>query len=454
MDGTWFRRNLRWLLLDLLMAVAFATVFLVSAAKWSGAQPVPHRPVDALGYGLLLGIAAVLLVRRWAPRPALVVEATLVGFFVGVGYPEGPYFLTMAIVGLTVGRTSGRRGAAWAAIGATSLLAAGTVASFDRGYEGSGWGLVAGLTAALLVGTAPVVVGSLIREHQSWRATAKDEAQARLIDAERLRMAREVHDVVGHSLSIISLQAGVALHVLDRRPEQAQLSLEAIRRTSIDALDELRATLALTRAGRTMPGPPPGGDPLAGAPPRIPSAAAPPVPDDRSAAPEPRSPLVVPGARPDERAPLTGLGRLPGLLAEVRLCGVLVEAEISGPVDRLPAQVDLAAYRIVQESLTNVLRHARGASVAIRLRVDDAAVAIDVTDRPADEPSSIVAFTHGNGLTGLRERAAELGGELAAGPGDAGGWRVRARLPLPRAAIAGRTGASEARGSAGGGGDR
>ncbi|WP_232303813.1 histidine kinase [Pseudofrankia sp. DC12] len=451
------------------MAAAFATVFLVSAAKWGGTQSAPHKAVDAVGYGLLIGIAAVLLVRRWAPRPALVVEAALVGIFVGVGYPGGPYFIVMAIVGLTVGRTSGRREAAWAAIGATSLIGAGHVASFDRGHAGGGWGLFAGLAEALLVGAAPVVVGSLIREHRSWRATAQDEAQARLIDAERLRMAREVHDVVGHSLSIISLQAGVALHVLDRRPEQAQLSLEAIRRTSIEALDELRATLALTRAGQSAAGPPAvsesnigaspagatkSGAPLAGAPRpavALPSNASP-ASTPSSAAPTTsagvvgqrtdgaglglRSPVAGPGARPAERAPLTGLGRLPGLLAEVRLCGVLVEADISGPLDRLPADVDLAAYRIVQESLTNVLRHARGDRVAVRLCAEAARVTIEITnvpERPLDDPVPVVPAAYGHGLTGLRERAAELGGELTAGPCGAGGWQVRALLPLPRA---------------------
>ncbi|MBL7494520.1 sensor histidine kinase [Frankia sp. AgB1.9] len=517
MDGPWFRRNLRYLLIDLLTAAAFTTVFLVSATKWGGTQPAPHQRVDAFAYGLLIGIAAVLLIRRWAPRPALVVEAALVGIFLGVGYPEGPYFVAMAIVGLTVGRTSGRREATWAAVCATCLVAAGNVASFDRGHAGGGWDLFAGFAASLLVGTAPVVVGALIQEHRSWRVTAEGEAQARLIDAERLRMAREVHDVVGHSLSIISLQAGVALHVLDRRPEQAQLSLEAIRRTSIEALDELRATLALTRAGQFAAVPPvsksntdvppagelaagasAGGEPVASAPVADEPAAGSASPDaaglasaggiadaataaskagwhlDRAVPPGPRPPAVAPGAPSAERAPLTGLGRLPGLLAEVRLCGVLVDAATSGPLDRLPADVDLAAYRIVQESLTNVLRHARGARVAIQVCAEDALVTIDVTNLPERPPADTapVGPTHsaspnhsasptpyGHGLTGLRERAVELGGELAAGPHGAGGWQVSARLPLRRGGAGGRTGTMSQAGNygrtaAGGGGSR
>jgi signal transduction histidine kinase len=462
-DRPWFRRNLRFAPIDLLVAGAFTTVFLVSADNWSGAQPAPHRAVDTFGYGLLIGIAAVLLVRRWAPRPALLLEAALVGVFVGVGYPEGPYFIAMAIVGHTVGRLSGRRDATWSAICATCLIAAGNVASFDRGFMGGGWALFAGLAAALLVGAAPIVAGALVREHRSWRATAQDEAQARLIDAERLRMAREVHDVVGHSLSIISLQAGVALHVLDRRPEQAQLSLEAIRRTSVEALDELRATLALTRAGsaasaalareavtrETLVETPTLETPTSQSLTSATSAVSPPTTGRPvgAVAPGPRAPVVptggAPGGAPVERAPLTGLGRLPGLLAEVRLCGVPVEADIGGPLDRLPADVDLAAYRIVQESLTNVLRHARGAQVTIRLRVDDGGVAVEVTDvleRPVGS-APVVPAAHGHGLTGLRERASELGGELTAGPCGSG-WRVHAHLPLPRAGRAGGLGQS------------
>jgi len=478
MDGTWFRRNLRYLLVDFHLSAAFIAVFLASADHWAGTPPSPHRAVDAPGYALLIGIAVVLLARRWAPRPTLALEGALVGAFLGLGYPEGPYFIALAVAGFTVGRGSPRRIAALAAVCMTCLLAAGEATSYGRGLAGGGWDLAAGLGAALLVGSGPVVVGSLAREHRAWRVTAEAEARQRLIDAERLRMAREVHDVVGHSLSIISLQAGVALHVLDRRPEQAQLSLEAIRRTSVEALDELRATLALTRAGQTaadhttvdqtaggrstLPERPGGSavpvqpSTAAGEPDRATAqgpatcserlsdpAAAPAAPGGPTSvtASAPRPPLEV-SAHPAERAPLTGLRRLPGLLAEVRLCGVPVEAETSGPLGELPADVDLAAFRIVQESLTNVLRHARGARVAVRLRVDAAAVTIEVADTPPRrrDPAPSASRSAVHGLIGLRERAEELGGWLDAGPCAEGGWRVRAWLPR-RAAPVVRSGA-------------
>ena len=454
MDGTWFRRNLRYLLVDFHLSAAFIAVFLASADHWTGTPPSPHRVVDAPGYALLIGVAVVLLARRWAPRPTLALEGALVGAFLGLGYPEGPYFIALAVAGFTVGRGSPRRIAALAAVCTTCLLAAGEATSYGRGLAGGGWDLAAGLGAALLVGSGPVVVGSLAREHRAWRVTAEAEARQRLIDAERLRMAREVHDVVGHSLSIISLQASVALHVLDRRPEQAQLSLEAIRRTSVEALDELRATLALTRAGQTAADQTTVDQTAGGRstpPERLGGPAVPVQPStaagepDRATAQGPATcsdRLSDPAAHPAERAPLTGLHRLPGLLAEVRLCGVPVEAETSGPLGELATDVDLAAFRIVQESLTNVLRHARGARVAVRLRVDTTSVTIEVADTPPRrrDPSPAAARSEGHGLIGLRERAEELGGWLTAGPCAEGGWRVRAWLPR-RAALVMRSGA-------------
>ena len=483
MDRTWLRRNLRFLVKDLLVTAAFATLFLLTASKWGETQVPSDRPVDAAGYALLIAIAAGLLVRRWLPLWALGAQSLLVGTFVAAGYPHGPYFVAVAITGLTVGRTSGRRVAARAAVGATLLIASGELTGFLRGYGGGGWDLSAGLAVAPLAGLLPVVGGALLGEHRAWRAKAEEETTRRLIDDERLRMAREVHDVVGHSLSIISLQAGVALHVLDRRPEQAQISLEAVRRTAIEALDELRATLALTRAGQSTsrPGPaePPQAEQLSAlspSSPLSPSPSSPPPPPPTQAASTLQASAALPpttrtgmgpadrtgdgsadrapdqtGDRTADRAPLTGLGRLPSLLAEVRLCGIPVEAVTSGPVDTLPADVDLAAYRIVQESLTNVLRHAAASQVTIEVAVGDGTVSIDVADAP-DLPAVLPEIPPGHGLTGLRERAEELGGRLTAGPCAGGGWRVSAQLPIARAQPVGGSGRSDGPGGRGAGG--
>ncbi|WP_051466134.1 sensor histidine kinase [Pseudofrankia saprophytica] len=449
MDGTWLRRNLRFLLRDLLVTAAFTMLFFLTAPRWSETQVPAHQAIDAAGYALLAAIAAGMLVRRWLPLYVLGAQSLLVGALLAAGYPHGPYFLAVAITGLTVGRTSQRRVAAAGAICATILIATGELTSFLRGYTGGGWDLSVGLGVVLLFGVLPVVGGVLLREHRAWRAKAEEETTRRRVDDERLRMAREVHDVVGHSLSIISLQAGVALHVLDRRPEQAQLSLEAIRRTAIEALDELRATLALTRAGQFMRGSAPLEPPLAEPARPEPSPADQAVPAPRAVSPPPPSSATERAAeRTADRTPLTGLGRLPSLLAEVRLCGIPVEASTSGPLDTLPADVDLAAYRIVQESLTNVLRHAAASRVTIEVTVSGGAVSIDVADAP-DPPAAQPVVPPGHGLTGLRERAEELGGRLTAGPCPGGGWRVRAQLPVTRARPVGGPG-----GSPGGAGSR
>ncbi|WP_241842439.1 histidine kinase [Pseudofrankia sp. BMG5.36] len=432
------------------MTAAFTALFFLSAPKWGEAQVPSYRAVDATGYALLAAIAAGMLVRRWLPLYVLGAQSLLVGAILGAGYPHGPYLLAVAVTGLTVGRTSQRRVAASGAACATVLIAAGELASFFRGYARGGWDLSVGLGAALLFGVVPVVGGALIGEHRAWRAKAEEETTRRRVDDERLRMAREVHDVVGHSLSIISLQAGVALHVLDRRPEQAQISLEAIRRTAIDALDELRATLALTRAGQSMrrsvsP------EPVPPEPARLePAPAAPLSPPTPPVPPPPTAPAERTAGwtadRTVDRTPLTGLGRLPSLLAEVQLCGIPVEAVTSGPVDTLPANVDLAAYRIVQESLTNVLRHAATSRVTIEVTVSASAVSIAVADAP-DPPAAQPVVSPGHGLTGLRERAEELGGRLTAGPCAGGGWRVHAELPINRAQPVG----GPSRGGGGGG---
>jgi signal transduction histidine kinase len=491
MDGTWLRRNLRFLLIDLALAAGFTVMFLLSARFWGGADLPPHPRMSPGAYVVLVAIAAVLLVRRWFPGYVLLVQALLVGLFVGAGYPHGPYFAALSITACTVGRACSRRVAVGAGAGVTAAVAAGETVSFADGHTNGGWGLAVGLGIAVLVGIVPIAGGALMTEYRAWQSKAEEETGRRLVAAERLRLAREVHDVVGHSLSIISLQAGVALHVVDRRPEQAQVSLQAIRRTAIDALGELRATLALTRAA-TAPAqaagtPSPAQSALVGSP-------GVPRPPARSAADSELAPLAggavtsTPGGgaaggapagsaaarpaagggdddgdgdgdgpgEPGPRAPLTGLGRLAGLLGEVRLCGVPVELETFGPLGDLAAEVDLAAYRIVQESLTNVLRHAGETRVHVRVAGGASSLSIDVIDRPSGaQPPARAPAAYGHGLTGLCERAAELGGWCTAGPLPVGGWRVSAWLPLTPAHPAGaghaRAGAARPAGGARGG---
>jgi signal transduction histidine kinase len=234
-------------------------------------------------------------------------------------------------------------------------------------------GFVLWVTVAVSLGT----VGRL--RHAAVVSAEERVAEAnRLRDEEqRLRIAREVHDVVAHSLAMINVQAGVAAHVADRRPDEAKAALLAIKDASRAALADLRATLGVLRSG-------------------------------------------------DERAPTFGLGRLPDLVATASGAGITVVTE--GDAGPLPAPVDVAAYRIVQECLTNVVRHASSAdTVTVRLDRTEDDLEITVSDN-----GKAVRAVHngGNGLRGMAERANALGGAVAAGPVASGGFQVRARLPL------------------------
>jgi signal transduction histidine kinase len=228
-------------------------------------------------------------------------------------------------------------------------------------------------------------VGTTVRLRREAVARGRQEAARRQAYEQRLEIAREVHDVVGHGLAVINMHANIALHVRERRPEQADQALEAIRQASKDSLDQLRRTLAVFREAE------------------------------------------VAGEAP--RGPAPGLSELASLVGTMEGSGLPVELEITGARCQVPGAVDLAAYRILQESLTNVLRHAGGASALVRLAYAPEALEVEVTNgngghhRGPPRPP-------GHGIAGMRERATAVGGELQAGPRPEGGFRVRAQLPL------------------------
>jgi signal transduction histidine kinase len=222
-----------------------------------------------------------------------------------------------------------------------------------------------------------IAVGDVFRA----RREAIEEESQRRVGEERLRIAREVHDVVAHAMVAINVQAGVAAHRLDKDPEQARSALRAIKETSGEALADLRATLGVLRS------------------------------EDAEA------PL----------GPTGGLGDLDELAAGLRATGVKVELEV-GDVAGLPGAVQSAGYRIVQEALTNALRHAGARRVRVVVRREGRAVRLEVSDDGGGAASN-GAGGSGSGLPGMRERATALGGTLEAGPAPDGGWRVLAELP-------------------------
>jgi signal transduction histidine kinase len=218
------------------------------------------------------------------------------------------------------------------------------------------------------------------------RERAREERQMRQATQERLRIAQELHDVIGHHLSLISVQAGVGLHLMDSQPEQARVALSAIRQASTEALREVRAVLAALHS------------------------------DDDAA------PL----------APAAGVASLDALAAEVSAAGLPVETETVGVPRALPAEVDRAAYRIVREALTNVRRHAGTAARAtVSVEYGDDDVAVRVLDDGSATTSTMDVHNGGTGIVGMRQRASALGGHFQAGPRDDGGFEVYVRLPAP-----------------------
>ena len=365
-------------------SLALHTVFAVVAAigmsigtKGSREYQPDRLPVDELGYVLIAGMALGLIVRRVAPLTALAITTAATALFFGLGYPAGPVFFAIGFLMVEVALWLPTR---------TSLLACSVAVVTVIGSEligrlGDGRSLsgIAPYLGWLLV---PWAIGAVKRAWQDTRRQQRSEhAQQRRYE-ERLAVVREVHDVVGHGLAVINLQAGVALHVLDRRPEQAEIALSAIKQASKDSLDELRATLAVFRNADGEP------------------------------------PL----------RPMPGLRDLPDLVATVRVGGMTADLTVAGEARGVPSTVDLAAYRIVQESLTNVVRHARASHVDVTVKYQNDAITVRVVDNgigPMPGPDA------GQGVIGMRERATSLGGWLEAGPGDGGGFVVHARLPMP-----------------------
>jgi signal transduction histidine kinase len=254
-----------------------------------------------------------------------------------------------------------------------------------------------GLDLAQLRGGVAVVtviawlIGHSIRQAQAHAELRRAQAAAQTVMAERLQIARELHDMVAHSIGIIAIQAGAGHRVFDASPDQARDALAAIEATSRETLSGLRRMMTGLR--RAEPGPGPGQAPLGPAP---------------------------------------GLADIEQLAAMTLETGVQVDVDWHGSQEPLPADIDLSAFRIIQEAVTNVVRHAGTSQCRVLIDQQDGQLSIEVTDSGRGSP---VAGT-GYGISGMRERAALLGGDFSAGPRPGGGFRVTARLPLPAPAAA------------------
>jgi signal transduction histidine kinase len=345
-----------------------------------------------LGYPLTV-LAALLLAgrSRW-PLCVFAATLTVAVLAIGLASPTGAISLPVMVAVYTLAQVQPRRRAVALALLAGVALALARGLLQYRGWSDARTAVEPALAlAALFLGWALASHRAYIAEIEARAVQAertREEEARRQVDAERLRIARELHDVLAHGIATINVQAGVAVHVIDERPEHAIAALRTIKATSRAALQELRGILGVLRE--------PGED--------------------------------------EPREPTPGLSQLDRLIDATRHAGVPTDLTVSGSRGQLPATVDLAAYRIVQESLTNVLRHAgpTNAVVAISYAADQMTISVD--DRgSADVPESSQtsgARAGGHGILGMRERAHALGGELEAGPLTSGGFRVRARLPI------------------------
>lgn len=351
---------------------------------WASGGPTTDGPfVSWTVAPFLLLLLGGIVIRRLHPRVAFVLTVVGAGGYLALGHPLGVVLLGPVLTLLAMATLLPLR--RWFLL--TLLLVPMIHAEFwDLPYAGltSPDAYIALFFLLLLMGL-PILVGVLRRSHLENQQLERAQEVRRSTYEERLRIAREVHDVVGHSLSVISMQAGVALHVLQKRPDQVEASLEAIRSTSKDALEELRGTLAVFR-----------------------------------------------GPEADEqRAPQPGLARLDELMSPLRAAGTEVELRVEsgedGALPRVPASVDHAAYRIIQEALTNVVRHSGGAGAIVRISHDDALLIIEVSDD--GPPVREAGIVPGNGISGMRERAMAVGGHLVI-EAHQGRVSVRAELPI------------------------
>ena len=286
----------------------------------------------------------------------------------------------------------------------TSLVATLMVFGVPALFVAEGLEMPVQLNVVVLLTTVIAwLAGHSVRQAALQAEVRRTQAQAQAAVTERLRIARELHDMVAHSIGIIAIQAGVGRRVIDTQPAEARNALTAIEATSRETLAGLRQMLGVLR--RAEPGRP-------GSPGR-----------------------PGPGHGPLEPAPgLADLGRLAATTADA---GVRVELRCLGARRPLPADIDLSAFRIIQEAVTNVVRHAGTGHCRVTVDCRDSELGIEVTDDgrggapPAEEPGE---GGGGFGIDGMRERACLLGGELTAGPRAGGGFRVAARLPVPAAA--------------------
>lgn len=361
-------------------AVIYTVALYVAVLNW---------PPDRAGYRLILpALLAVLpleLLRR-RPLPAFVLM--LAGSFLAVtthGANPGLGYLLVVVNSLAVGFITATRPLRTAVIAAVLAIATQTVAAT---YYDSDAGSIDYATAVVLVVLATVaagLVGHTVAERRRHLKTVREQATAQAVTAERLRIARELHDMIAHSIGVIAIQAGVGRRVIDTQPTETRDALAVIEATSRDTLAGLRKMLGALR--------------------------------DSDVAAMDGQPL----------APAPGLADVVSLAERTKDAGVHVDVDWRGEPRPMPMEIELSAYRIVQEAITNVVRHAGTHECHVNIGYQDEALSIEIVDDGQGPGTAAAGF----GLTGIRERVALLHGEFTAESPPEGGFRVAVRLPVP-----------------------
>jgi signal transduction histidine kinase len=368
-----------------LAAAGLSTAFFIFHPAASGLP----RGTLVLGCGLVLLNTLPLAARRRFPLAVVAIVVASGLAFAALDLPPDILWVAVPVAVYSVAAYGDR----WVALAGLAVAEVGSVANqltpgrFQAPTVVSNALLIA--AAWLLghfVGVRRLSVLQL-EERTAELERAREELARRAVVEERLRLARELHDVVAHAMSVIAVQSGVGAHVANTQPKEAAKALAAIEATSRAALEELRRLLGVLRQ-----------------------------------ADEPQGDL----------APVPGLADLEGLLAELAKAGLAVRLQVNGTRPPLPAGVELSAYRIVQEALTNVVKHAGSARAQVVVGYRDQDVTVEVTDDGRGVVTSVSdgRVGTGHGLIGMRERVQAFGGDLEVGPRPGGGFRVAARLPL------------------------
>jgi signal transduction histidine kinase len=368
------------------VALALSVLFGRHAAL---SQP-GSRPLDPLGYALVVAACAALAARRMAPVPVLAIVAAVLLVFAVYDYPGGPLLIPVMVAVYSVGTALARRAVlACRAVVTAIVVARAWLSAADGRVSAFTWAAPGWVLASLAWGAAVRSRRQLLESARLRAELAEQtrEAEAeRRADQERLRIARDLHDVIGHSFAAVNVQARVAGTVLDSDRAGARRALTAIESISRAALQEIRQALGVLRQGG-------------------------------------HEPTVAAASLTDQ---------ICRLVEPLRQAGIRVEAQVDMGDVALPRAPADAVYRVVQESLTNVMRHAAAQTVQVRVAREGQAVAVEIANDDTGRAAAGLAGAapaSGHGLAGMRERVIALGGQLQAGP-DGGGFRVAGMVPV------------------------